>query len=457
MSERVLESAHLLIAEDDGLLRTIYGEALAAAGHRVQLAEDGLAALEALDEGVFDLLVTDLLMPRMGGLELLDRAKGRDPDLGVIVLTSLNSAAPAVRALRAGAFHYLVKPLDPEALVLEVERCLEHRRVVRENRELRRHHHLLLAAQRLLSCRSLEDLGQVVVEVARSTLDADAVVFARGDTEALAVARAEAMSDEAAQTLLALCLEAVQQAPGPFEVPSASGGYGSALFFDARSRSEGPPPARVLALRRTGRPAFPAEAAYDAAILGESLGLALENVQQLDSARVVADLDSLTGLWNARALEHTLDREIAARTPGGAPFSVLFMDLDHFKRVNDVHGHLVGSAVLVEMARLLKRCLRVEDVLVRYGGDELVAVLLDADTAHAVAVAERIRATVEAHRFMSREGLELQLTLCCGVATWPIHAPTRLEVMNRADLAMYRGKKEHRNAVWVWDQLPAAR
>jgi diguanylate cyclase (GGDEF)-like protein len=445
-----VESAHILLADDDALLRALYGDALAAAGYRVCVAEDGEAAREALLEGRFDLLVTDLVMPRMGGLELLELAKGRDPDLGVIVLTGVSAVEPAVRALRAGAFHYLTKPLDPEALVIEAARCLEHNRVLRENRELRRHHRLLLGGARLLAAQTADGLGRAVTEVVRATLGADAVVYGRGGRSTFRVDQTTGVSAAVAASVASACMDAAMDSAGVVAVPGHLGGFTQALWLDARPRTEGAPPARALALRRADSAGFDTDARYDADILSESLSLALDNVDHLDRARVVGDIDALTGLWNARALESTIDRELAARGESRAPFSVLFMDLDHFKRVNDTHGHLVGSAVLVEMARLLRRCLRAEDVLVRYGGDEYVAVLLDADTSLAVAVAERIRAMVEGHRFMAREGHDLRLTLCCGVATWPLHASTRAEIMHRADLAMYRGKKAHRNAVWVW-------
>ncbi len=130
------------------------------------------------------------------------------------------------------------------------------------------------------------------------------------------------------------------------------------------------------------------------------------------------------------------------------------MDLDHFKRVNDTHGHQIGSRVIVEMARLLRRQTRETDVLIRYGGDEFVAILPDADTSVALRAAERIRAAVESHRFLAREGLELRLTLCCGVSSWPRHAVTREDMIHRADMAMYHGKKMHRNAVYEYDTLP---
>jgi diguanylate cyclase (GGDEF)-like protein len=140
-----------------------------------------------------------------------------------------------------------------------------------------------------------------------------------------------------------------------------------------------------------------------------------------------------------------LERELA----GGRPFSVLFMDLDHFKGVNDLHGHLSGSQLLVEVARVLRSCVRDEDVVVRYGGDEYVLLLVGIDSGGGLKVAERIRRAVEDHRFLSREGARVRVTTSIGLASFPEHASTKADILDLADRAMYRGKKSTRNVVYM--------
>ena len=117
------------------------------------------------------------------------------------------------------------------------------------------------------------------------------------------------------------------------------------------------------------------------------------------------------------------------------------MDLDHFKAVNDTHGHLVGSRLLVEVGRVLKGCVRERDIVVRYGGDEYVVLLRNTDSGGALKVAERIRRTMENHHFMPREGISLSLTTCVGVASFPEHARDKATLLDMADRAMYRGKR----------------
>lgn len=468
--------SRVLVADDDRLVRTIFGDALARAGHEVVMAADGRQALDRLAEGHFDLLLTDLLMPEMDGLELLDEAKRRWPELDVVVLTSVGTAEPAVRALRAGALHYLVKPVDPEALVLEVHRCLENRRLLDENAELRRWQALLSTGQRITACLEFERLTPLAVDALAHQVDAAVAILVRptvapdAESGRFEVLGARGLAPVDAEVLVSLVWGRHGAALSEAIEPLAVDDLGELLPATATAlrhlehgllvplRREGVLGAVALLFRDADRRPFTARHARDAAFLGESIALALENAERYVQARLVAHLDALTGLFNARHLEHVVEREIRTRSAAPeaapAPFSLLFMDLDHFKRVNDTHGHLVGSRVIVEMARLLRRQTRETDVLVRYGGDEFVAVLPGAGTEEAVRVAERIRAAVEAHGFLSREGFELRLTLCCGVCTWPVHAAGPADVIHRADLAMYHGKKSHRNAVYLYDALP---
>jgi diguanylate cyclase (GGDEF)-like protein len=185
--------------------------------------------------------------------------------------------------------------------------------------------------------------------------------------------------------------------------------------------------------------------AESAAFLCRHLGIALRNLGRLTQVETLAYLDDLTHLYNARYLEVALGREIA----GGRPFTVLFLDLDHFKNVNDTHGHLSGSRLLVEVARVLRACVRDEDVVVRYGGDEYCVLLVGIDSGGGLKVAERIRRAIEDHRFLSREGARVRVTASIGLASFPEHASERAEILDLADRAMYRGKRTTRNVVYM--------
>ena len=162
-------------------------------------------------------------------------------------------------------------------------------------------------------------------------------------------------------------------------------------------------------------------------------------------------IDDLTKLYNNRYLNVVLDRELKRSERYRNFFSVLFMDLDFFKRINDSHGHLVGSRVLIEIGSVLRSCVRETDTVVRYGGDEFVVVLVETNADEAFLVAERMRKLIDAKGLGQDSGLTLHLTISIGIAAFPEHASTKQHLLNMADQAMYRGKESTRNVVYLAD------
>jgi diguanylate cyclase (GGDEF)-like protein len=139
--------------------------------------------------------------------------------------------------------------------------------------------------------------------------------------------------------------------------------------------------------------------------------------------------------------------EVARTARTGRPFSVVFVDLDHFKQVNDRFGHQAGSTVLKEVGDLIRQKIRTIDVPVRYGGDEFVVLLPETDKAHARRVADRIRVALCEATFLQGSGLEVKVTASFGLATCPDDGETPETIVQGADAAMYRVKAASRNAV----------
>ncbi len=158
--------------------------------------------------------------------------------------------------------------------------------------------------------------------------------------------------------------------------------------------------------------------------------------------------DDLTNLYNQKYMMPVLESEIAQAQREQSKFTVLFMDIDYFKAVNDTRGHWVGSKLLVEVSRILKANLRRCDYAFRFGGDEFVVVLPQTDTEAAIPAAERFRNAIEKTNFII-DGEELQLTLSIGLACFPDHARTYKDILQIADAAMYSGKIKSRNIVFV--------
>ena len=181
----------------------------------------------------------------------------------------------------------------------------------------------------------------------------------------------------------------------------------------------------------------------------EAPAFALHSTLRLQRAEGLSVTDDLTQLYNSRYLNQVLHRETKRATRSGRPLSLLFLDLDGFKTINDNHGHLFGSRALVEAAHVLRMSARETDICVRFGGDEFAVVLPDTGTEGALAVGERVRQRLAAHHFLGSEGLNIRLTASVGIATLPGTALSADELLKAADGAMYRVKEAGKNGILV--------
>ena len=181
--------------------------------------------------------------------------------------------------------------------------------------------------------------------------------------------------------------------------------------------------------------------------LSRPIASALANAVRIGEAERLSQTDDLTKLHNARYLRQFLLNEIRRARRYGTNVAALFLDLDDFKRVNDVHGHLAGSHVLMEMAAVILSSIRDTDAVARYGGDEFVIVLPDTGIELAGTVAERIRSKITGHSFNGGRNLKLSLTASFGVAAFPQHASSPQQLIACADRAMYEAKAASKNCV----------
>jgi diguanylate cyclase (GGDEF)-like protein len=171
--------------------------------------------------------------------------------------------------------------------------------------------------------------------------------------------------------------------------------------------------------------------------------------------------DELTGLLTSKSFFSELRREAARAESEGRPFCVLMMDIDHFKSVNDRHGHLVGSQTLEDVGGIITRSLRAGDVAARFGGEEFAAFLLNAEYGQGLVAAERVRSAIESHVFSATRrgsahaGAEtLRITISIGVAAYPEDARDPIELVELADTALYRAKNAGRNRVEPYCESP---
>ncbi|RKH11342.1 diguanylate cyclase [Corallococcus praedator] len=437
--------ARLLLVDDEKIARNLYGDYLTAAGHIVTAVPTVADAKAALSAERFDAVVTDLILPGGDGMEVLRHVRERYPGVEVVVITGLDKVAPAVRAIKSGAAEYLVKPVAPEALQHALRRALTTRDLMRENASLRQHVALLEAGQRIATTLDRERLATATSDALESMAGASAVMLLERDPSAGFRAHGmRGLPQDLHDTLVPVIIDRLSATREPTVLDGLQVPWPRTLTFPA---VDGDTVLGHAVLFHDSAP--PEHHPETVSFLVRNWALALRNLGRFAAVEDLAYVDDLTRLFNTRYLQLVLDREVNEAVQTQRPFSLLFLDLDRFKTINDTHGHLVGSRVLVEAARVLKGCVRDPDVVARFGGDEYVVLLRGTDSGGALKVAERIRRTMETHQFLGREGLALKLTTCIGVASFPEHAQDKDHLLDLSDRAMYRGKRGSRNVVYV--------
>jgi len=445
----------VLVVDDELFFRKLYRDLLAEEGYRVEVCENGDDAILLMQQSPVDLILTDMVMPGKCGLEVLRAARLLANPPEVILVTGYASVESAIQALKSGARDYLVKPFNPDELKHLIHNCLEQRRLLAENEHLKAQIELFQTGQSLSALIDLERLlPQAVDALLREMGAASGCGFLiKGGTDVeLPVLRN--LRDDVASSVLEQILPQVDVAAGFHPIKGE-------LFADPPL---GENQLYILPLGDSDTLkggllifAIPEESAMqgsqaDLHYLCEQIVLGFENACRFQDAQELMYTDDLTGLYNHRYMQVALEQEIRRSQRYGLQFSLLFMDLDHFKQINDQHGHLAGSAALQEVGDLLRQCVREVDTLFRFGGDEFAAMLVETDARTARIVAERIRQMIEEHIFLADQGLDSRVTVTAGFATFPTDTVDREALLDLADRAMYAGKGA-RNVVSGVDKI----
>jgi len=448
--------ARVIVVDDDRLIREIVRDAIGDLA-RVECCDSSEAALAALHSEPADLIVSDLSMPGLSGIELLEEVRRTHPSVDFLLLTANATVESAVRALRMGAADYLTKPVHAEELAVVVERVLAQRRLIAENEKLRENLLTVESCRNLVRCLEPAEIYTSALDLLlqhlprqrglalfhRSSIPTDGIAF-RGFSELETRTLRSALIDDKP-----IDIDAVERveivAEGPLHDTLRAVGIecGPVAVVPLRGSEK---EVGVLWLFEDGRRFEPAELDRARLIAGHA-ELALRNAERYNEAKDRAFIDDVTEVYNARYLLQATDREIHRADRYGNPLTVLFLDLDRFKLVNDQYGHLVGSRALRRLSEVLLTCIRQVDTLARYGGDEFTILL--PDTRHDVAldIAERIRKLVEDTLFEAGRDTPFRLSISIGVGTFPEHGRNRTSLLDAADKAMYRAKSLGRNCV----------
>lgn len=444
----------ILIVEDDSFFREVFSDLLKEEGYGVDVAASGEEALEMIGQGNYHLVVTDLVMQGVSGLDLLSAVKRQDPAVNVIMVTGHANLETAVFALKNGATDYLVKPINHDEFLHIVAHCMEQRRLLDENQELKSLLNLFQVSQTIANSLELDQIYPLLLDALSKEVGTSRGLgyFCEAGQLMLHEIRGvdEVRASLLGQAVISEC-DLLGDAAGNIAVikdflPDDDDFLGDVreamcLYIRHKSTLQG-----VIILFNDAETTLPKEVnRKHVSFLLDQASLALDNASRYSFAKDLLYIDELTGLYNYRFLDVVLDRELKRSDRYGSNLSVLFLDIDLFKMVNDMFGHLIGSSVLREVGMLLRKSVRDVDAVIRYGGDEYTIVLVETGLDGAAIVAERIRKTIETHTFARADGLAIKLTVSLGYACSPDDAKTKADLLEMADRAMYRGKAGGKN------------
>lgn len=447
------KTAILLIESNDQLATTLITQ-LGEAGFTAEQAATPLVALIRLKEAAWDLVITDLFLVEDHGRDILTLIRETAPGTDVIILTGDTNPESAVFALKNGARDYLFSPVNSDKIKLAVSLCMQQRLILEENREFRNMLHLYQTSCTIATSLDSERIKHLMLEAIRheTHLSCGLSLF-RQEGEFLLHEYRGISLKQARNVRRSLLASLPEPLPVTHHVttcllPDETTGICTATlvaFFCCEGLLQG-----IIALWPPSSPDMTLhlpDASKNILFLLEQSSQAFANAASYTQARDMLYIDDLSGLYNHRYLEVALSRELKRVERYPSHFTVLFLDIDSFKLVNDRYGHLVGSRILKEVGQVLRKSVREVDTVIRYGGDEYTIILIETAADAAAGIAERIRATVAAARFPVGEGESVSITCSVGYACCPEDATTAQHLLNLADQAMYRGKACGKNSI----------
>jgi two-component system, cell cycle response regulator len=459
-----MTSSSILIVDSDPSARQNFDNLLHNCPYQTHLVTSEEDARQHLDTQKVDIVIADLQTLGPAGLPFLayTRSLRTIPDL--VFITSENTLGTAIEALKAGAREYLLKPCPPEQVFHLINSCIDQRRLLDENFLLKRQIRLYHRGQSIASLIDIDRLFALTISTLINELgQGRGFAFLATEKDISKIDGNEGVNFEEALTLAQALLPALAEIEqmrifkgddlSPLLLPGGPKEIKTLCVFPLRCEKN-VKGGLVVINPHFGDflPAFPVD---NLIFLAEQATLSFENAFRFQGARELIYTDDLTGLYNYRYLQKVLDLEIRRSERYKLSFSLVFIDLDRFKSVNDTRGHLIGSDVLRECADILRKCVRDVDILFRYGGDEFTILLVEASAAGAAIVAERIRATFEGFHFQQESGAPLRLTATIGYATYPENASDKKTILEMADRAMYFGKTQRNIVRGVWEIDPS--
>ena len=464
-----LAGIRILVVDDDEVIRLLSQRVLMSRHAAVEVAENGRSALQILLRQDFDLVLVDLRMQEMDGITFIQEARNIWPWLGFVIMTGFMDDVSADLSARLGVTRVLAKPVRPAQLCQVLWEEYNERKLgmggagpgmEQHQRQLRMLGHLgetALASGTFVE--ALQDLSEGLGELLSCDI-AGLLGFSEGQNVVVLNAQ-----NAVAESFLSTChqemvlrYEALSgkktsdvewrvQIEG---VPSDPGGPaqpGRLLTIPLLVNNE------VQGILMLGAADAEKMVAIDISFVYHIANVLSSILAAVTRIRQMAAHDSLTGLYNREYFEEQAERAWQLARRYGYGMAVAIMDVDYFKSVNDTYGHLVGDQVLREFSEILKKAARGSDVVARYGGDEFVVMIPQADLAAGMSLVNRIRRTVESNVFCAKT-LSLKLTTSIGLATSIGIEPTAsvIDILSLADAGLYMAKREGRNRIRLWTE-----
>jgi len=465
----VSKPLRLLILDDEEPIRRVMKTALTRAGHQVETAANGRQGLQILLRQTFDVAVVDLRMQEMDGVAFIQEARKIWPWQGFVIYSGFIDDSAVAMARREGVHHILTKPIDMPVLLKAVQdeasRCREQERhpdrswsmpLIGHQLAIMRHlSRDLLHSRNVLN--GLTHLGQLIHDM--MPYDAMAILGREDDDTILLLQRETPQPAAAIAHLRQYVVERYQALSGrPLDEsrlriehrgpPDRPGDGGAMHSLTSVPVMVGDEVQGMLCLGAARPDAF---SDLHVALLYHTASHLSTLLTALGEMRQLAIRDPLTSLYNRRHLEEELERAWRLAMRHHQSISLMILDLDQFKTVNDAHGHAAGDQLLQHFADLLRGEIRATDMIARLGGDEFVMLLPLTNADQAGVLAERILDKVRA-RTITIGDQPLALRTSIGIASWPDPHPIDEpeELVKRADRALYQAKHLGRDRFVCW-------
>ncbi|MCK5707498.1 MAG: response regulator [Candidatus Aureabacteria bacterium] len=470
----------ILVVDDSQQARNMTKKMLISLNYDVDVASGGVDALKMIKEKDYDLAIVDYLMPGMNGLEILENVVKKGHDVPVIVFTGRGSEEIAVQAMKLGALDYVVKTVGYlELLSKIVQRNLKNHRINKEKKSLEKKLKIKNSdlEKRIIQLRALNEISKsiggqldlnrtltVIVSRISELLHCNRITvmllddkkkhlsiraakgFPEKEAKKVKVKVGDSISGYVAKTKEALFSRDIEQDSRFKKISSEQYFNKSLLSVPLKIRED------IMGVinvnNKRNNELFTIDDRDILMTIAYNAAIAIENSRRYEKAQKDAVTDSLTKLYNQRYFFNALDIEVERAKRYKTKLSLIIIDIDNFKEVNDKYGHQQGDRVLANIARMFAKSIRKPAVLARYGGEEFAIIVPQTDIKGASMLAERLRVRIEKHSFLLKKSKRVKLTISLGVSEYKKGISAK-KLVGNTDKALYKAKKKGKNTYMI--------